>query len=352
MVVSFADFIYFRHTDFYMNKKIALFGEYLLRLTPPHQQKIIQSEYFETHWAGSEANIAVSLAIFGSPSNYITVLPDNEVARAGIAQLHKYGVTTNITRLKDKRVGTYYYESGQGARAGKIIYDREYSAFSFLQPGQLSWQYLLDDSDWFHWSGITPALNEGTAQTCKEALEAAKKKGLTISADFNYRATLWKYGKHCKDVMPDLLQYCDVLLADVDTAKLYFGIEPDENNLVESSFKLIQEKLPKVKHIAMTMRVQESASANQYIGYLWHQGTIYTSRPYRIDQIAERIGAGDAFMAGLIHSMHTQQSLQQAIEFATACGVIKHSITGDFNIATKEEVNLLIDQKGSGRIIR
>lgn len=346
------DFIYIRSTDQIMNKKIALFGEYLLRLTPPHQQKIIQSDSFETHWAGSEANIAVSLATFGSQANYITVMPDNEVARAGIAQLHKYGVQTSISKLKDKRVGTYYYESGQGPRAGKIIYDREYSAFSFLQPGQLNWGYLLDGCDWFHWSGITPALNEGTATTTREALEAARKKDLTISADFNYRATLWKYGKHCSTVMPELLNYCDVMLADVDTAKLYFGIEPDSGNLVESTFTLLQEKLPNVKHIAMTMRVQESASANQYIGHLWHQGSIYTSSPYRIDQIAERIGAGDAFMAGLIHGLHTLQPLQQCIEFATACGVIKHSITGDFNVATKDEVNLLIEQKGSGRIIR
>lgn len=335
-----------------MNKKIALFGEYLLRLTPPSQQKLVQADVLEMHWAGSEANIAVSLSIFGSPSLYITALPENELTRSGLAQLYKYGVHTKLLPEKDSRVGTYYYESGQGVRAGRIIYDREYSSFSFLTPGKHNWNELLEDCNWFHWSGITPALNEGTTAVCREALEAAKQKGLVVSADFNYRSTLWKYGKHCSVVMPELLDYCDVLLADVDTAKLYFGIEPDPANLVESTFGLLKKKLPSVKYIAMTMRVQESASANQYIGYLWNENNIYTSRSYSIQQIAERIGAGDAFMAGLIHSLSTQQPLQDAIEFATACGVIKHSITGDFNIAGKEEILTVIQQRGSGRIIR
>lgn len=335
-----------------MNKKIALFGEYLLRLTPPHQKKLVQAQSLEMHWAGSEANIAVSLSILGSPSLYITALPDNEVSRSGISELSKYGVETHILHTVNKRVGTYYYESGQGARAGRIIYDREYSDFSFLKPGMINWGQLFDSTDWFHWSGITPALNEGLVDVCKEALEMAASKGLIISADFNYRGTLWKYGKSCQDVMPQLLTHCDVILADVDTAKLYFGVDPDENNLVNHTFELLHNRLPKAKFMVMTMRVQESASANQYIGYLWHNGTVYQSRPYRIDQIAERIGAGDAFMAGVIHGIRSKMPLQDAIELATACGVIKHSITGDFNIATREEIDTLIRQGGSGKIIR
>ena len=335
-----------------MNKKVALFGEYLLRLTPPSQQKIVQADSFEMHWAGSEANIAVSLSIFGNPSIYITSMPNNELARAGLSHLYKYQVETEIVSTKGNRVGTYYYESGQGARPGRIIYDREYSALSFLQKGDIAWKKIFEQCDWFHWSGITPALNENLVEVCEEALAAAKQSGLTISADFNYRNTLWKYGKQPSEVMPRLLNYCDVLLADIDTAKRYFGIEPNENNLVESSFALIKEKLPLVKHIAMTMRVQESASANQYIGYLWKEGEIYQSKPYYIQQIAERIGAGDAFMAGIIHGLKNKLPLAATIEFATACGVIKHSITGDFNIATLDEVNTIINQGGSGKIIR
>jgi len=334
-----------------MNKTILLFGEYLLRLTPPRQQKMIQADTLEMHWAGSEANIAVSLSIFGDNARYITALPDNELSRAGISAMLKYGVETAIY-YKEGRVGTYYYESGQGARPGKIIYDRGHSSLSLLEPGELNWDELLEETDWFHWSGITPALNENTATVCKEALEAAAAKGITISADFNYRGTLWKYGKHCSEVMPELLQYCNVLLADVDTAKLYFGIDPDPADLVGDTFRLLKLAMPKLETIAMTMRVQESASANQYTGYLWNNDTIYTSQPYNIQQIAERIGAGDAFMAGLIHKLYNGQPFQDAIEFATACGVIKHSITGDFNIATKEEVETMMLQKGSGKIIR
>ncbi|HRQ52143.1 MAG TPA: sugar kinase [Agriterribacter sp.] len=335
-----------------MNKKIALFGEYLLRLTPPQQQKLIQTHSLEMHWAGSEANIAVSLAILGSPSLYITALPDNELARTGLSQLHKYGVQTHITTTPGSRTGVYYYESGQGARPGRVIYDREHSAFSCLKPGQLNWNALFETADWFHWSGITPALNQQLADTCREALEAARKNRLLVSADFNYRSTLWKYGRHCSEIMPELLQFCDVILADVDTAKLYFGIEPDAAHPVESTFALLKKALPDVKHIAMTMRMQESASSNRYTGYLWNEGKIYTSQPYHMQHIAERIGAGDAFMAGLIHALKTRSSLDETIEFASACGVIKHSITGDFNIATGQEIDTVIQQSGSGRIIR
>ncbi|MFT3702937.1 MAG: sugar kinase [Agriterribacter sp.] len=335
-----------------MNKKVALFGEYLLRLTPPSQQKLVQADMLEMHWAGSEANIAVSLSIFGNSCSYITALPTNELSRAGLAQLSKYGVETKNIPVPNGRTGIYYYESGQGARPGRIIYDRTHSSFSYLQKGQINWDTLLNEADWFHWSGITPALTENLVEVCKEALETAKQKNMLISADFNYRNTLWQYGKHCRDIMPPLLQYCDIILADVDTAKLYFGIEPDENNLVESTFSLLKKSLPKVSYIAMTMRVQESASANQYIGYLWNGGKIYQSKPYYIQQIAERIGAGDAFMAGIIHGLKSKQPLEDTIEFATACGVIKHSITGDFNLATTEEINTVIKQGGSGRIIR
>ncbi len=335
-----------------MGKKVALFGEYLLRLTPPNQQKLVQADTLEMHWAGSEANIAVSLSIFGNETLYITALPFNELARAGLSQLYKYGVAVYNHPTDGTRTGIYYYESGQGARAGRIIYDRAYSAFSCLRPGQINWEKNFESSDWFHWSGITPALNENLVAVCKEALQAAKNKGLIISADFNYRSTLWNYGKHCRDIMPELLEYCDIILADVDTAKLYFGISPDEKNLVHSTFDLLHDHIPNASHIVMTMRVQESASSNQYIGYLWHKGEIHQSKPYRIQQIAERIGAGDAFMAGVIHGIRSNLKPDETIELATACGVIKHSITGDFNIASLEEVNTIIKQGGSGRIIR
>lgn len=332
-------------------KEIVLFGEYLLRLTPPGNKKITQAENLEMHWAGSEANIAVSLSTFKKQTRYISSLPNNAVGQAGIAQLYRYGVPTTVVQKEKGRQGIYYYESTVGARPGKVTYDREYSSFSMLEENDINWDEIFTKAEWFHWSGITPALNENLAKICLSALKAAKEKGIMISADFNFRSTLWQYGKKSCEIMPQLLEYCDVILADVDAAKLYFKINPDENNLVESTCSLLKEKLPDVKYIAMTMRYQNNAS-NEYVGYLWNNDAVVSSATYKIDNIAERIGAGDAFMAGLIYGLQEQQPLKQVIEFATGCGVMKHYITGDMNIASKEEIELIIQQKGSGRIIR
>ncbi|RED23653.1 2-dehydro-3-deoxygluconokinase [Flavobacterium cutihirudinis] len=332
-------------------KEIVLFGEYLLRLTPPGNKKIMQAENLEMHWAGSEANIAVSLATFKKSTRYITSLPKNDIAEAGIAQLHRYGVPTTIIEKEKGRQGIYYYESGIGARSGKVTYDREYSSFSLLEENDIDWDEIFNDAEWFHWSGITPALNENLAKICLKALKIAKEKGITISADFNFRSTLWQYGKQSHEIMPELLEYCNVVLADVDAAKLYFNIKPEENNLVESTCSLLKEKLPNTKYIAMTMRYQQNSS-NEYVGYLWYDNAIVASSKYKIDNIAERIGAGDAFMAGLIYGLQEKQPLHEVIEFATACGVMKHFVTGDMNIASKEEIELIMQQKGSGRIIR
>ncbi|PWU00891.1 MAG: hypothetical protein C5B52_08165 [Bacteroidetes bacterium] len=334
-----------------MNKTIVLLGEYLLRLTPPHQQKIIQADHLEMHWAGSEANIAVSLSILGEKCLYVTAMPGSELSRAGISQLNKYGVQSEIISKNDSRVGIYYYESGNGARPGRIIYDRNFSAFSSLAPGEIDWDKVFAGSDWFHWSGITPALSANAVTVTKEALKKAKSKGLKISADFNYRSTLWNYGKDPSDIMPELLDYCDVVLADVNTAKLYFKIQPDEDKLVESTFEMLKEKLKSVNSIAMTMRTQ-NANGNVYTGYFWNNGTVKKSKSYNLDHVTERIGAGDAFMAGLIHSIREGVSEQDIVEFATACGVMKHSLSGDFNIATKKEIISIMGQSGSGKIIR
>ncbi len=335
-----------------MNKKIILFGEYLLRLTPPSQQKLLQASELEMHWAGSEANTGVSLSILGDNPVYVTCLPNNVLANAGLAQLHKYKLTTEVIKKEEGRVGLYFYEAGSGARGGRILYDRSYSSFSLLQTGDINWDNIFADADWFHWSGITPALNKNLAAICTEALQQAKEKGVTISADFNYRSTLWQYGVACNNIMPGLLSFCDVILADVDTAKLYFGIEPDTSNLVESTCVLLKEKLPGVKYIAMTMRHTSGSGSSQYQGYLWQDGKLFSSAPYNLQQVAERIGAGDAFMAGLLFSLRQNKSSQESIEFATACGVIKHNITGDFNIASLNEINTVIQQQGKSKIIR
>lgn len=334
-----------------MTKKVVLFGEYLLRLTPPGYQKLLQAQALEMHWAGSEANIGVSLSIFGEGVSYITCLPRNAVAAAGLAQLHKHNVATTVC-WKEGRAGLYFYESGLGTRSGNVLYDRAHSSFSLLQPGDIAWNDVLNEGDWFHWSGITPALNQNLVAVCEDALVTATKKGLTISADFNYRSTLWKYGVRSADVMPKLLQYCDVILADVDAAKLYFNIAPDEQDPVGSTCRLLKEKLPRVKTIALTMRHQSSESNSMYTGYLWQDGGLLTSQSYPVNMVAERIGTGDAFMAGLIYALRCKKTAADALEFATACGAIKHTITGDFNLAAKDEIENVITHSGRGRIIR
>lgn len=335
-----------------MGNKIILFGEYLLRLTPPSPQRLLQASQLEMHWAGSEANAAVSLSLLGDTPVYVTSLPSNDLARAGLAELNKHKLPANITWKKNARVGLYFYEAGHGARPGKVLYDREQSAFSLLKTGDINWDEIFDDADWFHWSGITPALNKELAAVIAEALHKAKQKGMIISADFNYRNTLWQYGVHCSDVMPGLLLYCDVILADADSAALYFGIEPGNENLVERTIHFLKNKLPKASYISMTMRKRLNEHTNGYQGFLWHDNKIYSSTAYNINQIADRIGAGDAFMAGLIYALRQKKSPQHIIDFATGCGVIKHSITGDFNIASEDEINIIIKQKGTGKIIR
>lgn len=334
-----------------MRKKVVLFGEYLLRLMPPLPQKLVQADTLEMHWAGSEANVGVSLSVLGDEAVFVTCMPQNELARAGLAQLHKYGLVTKI-HWKEGRAGLYFYEAGQGVRPGRVLYDRNYSAFSLLKKGDMVWNEIFTGADWFHWSGITPALNKDLAEVCFEALQMARQNGLTISADFNYRSTLWQYGRHCREVMPPLLSHCDVVLADVNAAKLYFDITPEEKDVVASTCSLLTQKLPVVKSIALTMRQQTKAGENQYTGYLWSEDRLFTSRAYNIDQMAERIGAGDAFMAGLIFALRQKKPPQEVIEWATACGVIKHSFTGDFNVATREEIEMIMQQSGSGKIIR
>lgn len=343
----------FLYNYYYSNRMnhVILFGEYLLRLTPPQPQKLVQAAALEMHWAGSEANIGVSLSLLGDAATYVTAMPSNALAQAGVAQLHKFNLHTHIHWKSSGRTGLYFYESGLGMRGGEVLYDRDHSAFSLLQTGELDWNAMLQNGDWFHWSGITPALNKNLAHVCLEGIKAAKENGLTISADFNYRSTLWKYGAHSAEVMPELLAYCDVVLADVDTAKIYFGITPDADDVVESTCRQLQQKLPGATYIALTMR-QQSSDGNTYTGYLWHRGSLTSSKAYPINAVAERIGTGDAFMAGLIYALRQKKSDPEVIAFATACGAIKHTFIGDFNLATGEDIKRLQDQNGAAKLIR
>jgi 2-dehydro-3-deoxygluconokinase len=306
------------------------------------------------HWAGSEANVAVSLSIFGEPVKFVSSVPDNELGKMAANTLLKHGANVEGIRFEGDRLGTFYYEQGAGIRNGKIIYDRNGSSFSLLKPGMIDWNKMFDGCQWFHWSGINAGISEGLAEMCREAIGVAKSKGITVSADCNHRNALWQYGKLPKDVMPGLLKDADVVVADMTVGKMYFDIEPDKERPVESFLKQISTRFSDNACVALTMRGKINGEGNDadYRGFLFENKKLFTSRNYSLENTIERIGSGDAFMAGLIYGKRNGMNSQETIEFATAAGAIKHTIIGDFNLATLPEVNDVMRSTRQGGISR
>jgi 2-dehydro-3-deoxygluconokinase len=337
-----------------VSKQIALFGEYLLRFSPPASKKLIQSESLEMYWAGSEANVAVSLGVFGEPVKFVSSLPDNELSSIGMAALQRHGVDISAIRLEGDRLGTFFYEPGNGIRNGKIIYDRKYSSFSQLKPGMISWDELLEGCDCFHWTGINAGISEELAEVCREALEAASKKGIFVFADCNHRTALWKYGKHPREIMPSLLSYCDLIVADMTVGNMYYGIEPHEDDPVESFLNSVSKQFKPGASIALTMRgrIAGEGKASDYTGFLYAQGELYESKKFSLEHTVERIGTGDAFMAGLIYGTRHSLGPQDTINFAIAAAAMKHTIVGDFNLASVAEIKELIVNPRTGTILR
>lgn len=330
-------------------KKVICFGEVLMRLRADDDALLRQADSFKLHWGGSEANVAVALANFGVPSRLVTALPENELSRNGTGFLRRHGVEPFVI-AKNGRIGTYYQETGSGVRPGSILYDRNHSAFCRLTVKDINWEQIFQDADWFHWSGITPALGTGLCRVLQAALQAAKKRRITISADLNYRSKLWQYGVHPSEVMPSLLTYCDVLLADINAACLYLGID-EQGGSPEHYQEQIRQTLPNLTFLAMTMRNSED-SQHTYCGYLQSRSAHVKSKVFELREIKERIGAGDAFMAGLIFSLTQCWDLQRAIDFATACGAVKHSIQGDALAVAQGFVEAILIQKPNGSILR
>ncbi len=336
------------------DNQVLLFGELLLRLSPPWNRKLIQTDLLEMHWAGSEANIAVSLACFGERTAFITAVPDNELARMGINALQKYGVDIAGTRIEGERIGTFFYEPGSGLRNGKIIYDRKYSSFSDLKPGMIDWDKALANCNWFHWSGINAGISAELAEVCREALEAASRRGVFISADCNHRNALWKYGKHPRDIMPPLLQYCDLIIADMTVGKMYFDIDVEQQDPVATFLRRISQEFRKNSSVALTMRgkIQGEGRDTDYRGFLFENSELFASSVYSLENTIERIGSGDAFMAGLIYAKRNGLSPTATIDFATAAGAIKHSVMGDFNLTSVQDVNSIRNNPRAGTILR
>ena len=336
----------------------------MLRLSTPGYQRFIQSDNLNATFGGGEANVAVSLANYGLNAEFVTRLPKNDIADWCISDLRKYNVGTQNIIRGGERVGIYFLETGAVARPSKVVYDRANSSIADIQPGMINWKEVLKDADWFHWTGITPALSQGAADACMEAIRTANELGVTVSTDLNYRKNLWKYGKKASDVMPDLVAGCDIILGNEEDAEKVFGIKPEGFDAThtggdvdaaefESVCTQMMVKFPRAKKVIITLRGSINANHNTWGGVLFADGKLYESKRYDITHIVDRVGGGDSFMGGLIYGLLTYTGDdQRALEFAVAASCLKHTIYGDFNLVSVPEVESLMGGDGSGRVQR
>jgi 2-dehydro-3-deoxygluconokinase len=335
--------------------KITTFGELLLRMGVAHGNRFAQAKEMQIHIGGAEANVCVLLSQLGIKTNYVTRLPNNDLSQLALNELHKYKVDTTNCIYGGDRIGLYFIESGNQIRQSQVIYDRSNSAFATIQENEINWDKVLEDTTHFHWSGISPGVSNKANLVCKKAILAAHSKGITISSDFNYRTKLWQYGKSPSEIMPELLYYSTITIADLDSTEIYFDIKTDKNdsdsNRFLKTYELLKEKMPYLETLAMSFRKSEGQT-HLYSGMLLHNDEFYESKPYLIHLVTDQIGSGDAFTAGLLYSLQNDLSGQECINWATACGVIKQSIVGDFAITTPEEINHFIKNGSSNRINR
>lgn len=337
------------------------FGEIMLRLGSPGFERFLQSPTLEATVGGGEANVAVSLAGFGLPAAFVTVLPKgNPLADAAIGELRRHGVDTSRVVRGAGRMGIYFLETGASQRASKVVYDRERSAFALAPAGSIDWAAALAGAGWFHVTGITPAVSEAAASLALDAARTARANGITVSCDLNFRKNLWKWGRPASAVMPELVRASDVLIANEEDIQMALGIASDVDvhagALDRASFRALTEAVLRdyghLRGVAVTLRESKSASHNVWSA-CWHDGTAFLlSRTYDIAPIVDRVGAGDSFAAGLIYGLQTGLDAPQALEFATAASCLKHSIPGDFNRVGVDEVTALLSGGGSGRVQR
>ncbi|SRR5579883_658868 len=344
-----------------MNPTTVTFGELMLRLAPPGFERFLQSPQFTATFGGGEANVAVALAQFGLPATFATILPENNaIADAAIAELHRFDVDTSKVVRGKGRMGIYYIEAGANQRPSKVIYDREYSAIALAKPGSIHWAGVFANANWFHFTGITPALSATTTELLHEALAAAKQAHVTISCDLNFRKNLWKWGKRADEVMPQLMKQVDFAIANEEDVQTALGISTAidvhsgqlDHTQYEKLTAKVLEQYSNLQAIAITLRESKSASHNGWSACLNDRKNFLLSRHYEITDIVDRVGSGDSFAAGLIYGFQKLSSHQDALEFATAASCLKHSVNGDFLRATKEEVEALMKGSGSGRVQR
>lgn len=343
--------------------KIVTFGEIMVRLGAPDYLKLIQTDKFEVNYAGAEANVAVSLANYGMQTDYITCLPDNPIAERCIMDLRSHKVGVDHIQRSGKRMGILYLETGSNARPSKVYYDREDSSIATVERGSINWHEILKDADWFHWTGITPALSENAAGECLKAIKTANELGIIVSCDINYRGNLWRYGKSASEVMPELVAGSDIILGNEEDCEKVFGIKPlnfDAENtngkVDQGAFRSVCEQMlqqfPRCKKIVVTLRGAINANHNTWCGVLFDGKNLLESKRYDITDIVDRVGGGDSFMGGLIFGLLHYDNDQDALEFATAASCLKHTLKGDFNWVTIQEVENLMNGDACGRVKR
>ena len=340
--------------------KVLTFGEIMLRLRAPGHERFFQSNMMEATFGGGEANVAVSLANYGIDTEYFTVLPNNDIGNHCINELRRFGVDTNKIQRGEGRMGIYFLENGANQLPSKVIYDRAYSSIAMAKPGDVDWDKVFEGVDWFHITGITPAISQSAMELSLESVKAAKEKGITVSCDLNYRKNLWKYGKNASDVMRELAKYVDVAIANEEDVQKSLEITVDVNvesgELDREKYRLLGSKVletyPNMKMIAITLRESHSADWNGWAACLNDRDNFYVSKKYEIRDIIDRVGGGDSFAGGLIYGLNNYDDKQSALEFAVAASCLKHSIIGDFNRVSVSDVVKLMGGDGTGRVQR
>lgn len=336
----------------------------MLRLSPPGFLRFSQTDSFDVVYGGGESNVAVSLANYGVPVEFVTRLPKNDIGECALMEMRKRNVGTSNIIYGGDRLGIYFLETGAVSRGSKVVYDRAHSAIAEIQAGMIDWKTVFKGVEWFHWTGITPAISQGAADACLEAVKVASDMGVTISTDLNYRAKLWNYGGNREAIMTELTSYCDIILGNEEDAEKHFGIKPEgldittqgEHVKAEAFLSVCEQmmrRFPKARKVITTLRGSISASHNTWAGVLYDGNTMFKSPEYQITDIVDRVGGGDSFMGGLIYGLLKYPTDDQnALNFAVAASCLKHTIKGDANLATVDEVEKLMGGDASGRVAR
>ncbi|OOV29915.1 ribokinase [Flavobacterium sp. LM5] len=335
--------------------KVVAFGELLLRMSVTNGFRFTQANEMRIQTGGAEANVCILLSQLGIQTKYLTRLPNNDLAKLALNELSKFKVETSNCVFGGERMGLYFVENGNQIRQSQVIYDRNNSAFATIPQDQIKWKNVLEDVTHFHWSGISPGVSEEASVACREAILSAHRKGIIISSDFNYRSKLWQYGRKPSEIMPGLLYYSTITVADLDAVEIYFGIKTDNKSSDTDRFKkaydLLKQKMPYLKTLAMSFRKSEGQS-HIYSAMLMYEEHLYQSKSHQIHLVTDQIGSGDAFTAGLLYGLINNKHPQECIEWATACGVLKQSIHGDFAVTSPEEIKHFLEIGTSNRISR